>query len=424
MAVNATESAKEGPWTVVNAVTASPNHDSQAYVSFARYFWANCCEDIAERNRRLPPDATPHFSPSKRASQLEINTWTIEPKGWQDESRLIWTTCPYISIDGFSNPDIYRVKGPNSWLQMSLGAILQAVSYALTGDDRYAEQAVDLLHAFFLDQQTGVRPTFDFAQTVRGPPGGTGEYSENDFRIGTYRGVIDTRRILVVANAILILRKGGTKLWTHEYDVRMMDWARSFLQWLETSPIALKAKGMGNNISSYYYNQVISLNILLNDQQIAVELLQEYFNGPFLTQIDTNGLQTREAKRIRKLHYVSFALEGMIANAKIADHLGLNMWNAKTESGTTIRDAIDYAVKAGEELKASSRGDEGEGRYDFAELAPHIATALAVYGDHPDHRYQNYLNNATLTMDKGGDRSWRFFNLPCNFKATPLMGNH
>lgn len=53
MAVNATLAAKMGPWTVINDEVASPNGDSRAYVSFARYYWADCCEDQEERKGKL-----------------------------------------------------------------------------------------------------------------------------------------------------------------------------------------------------------------------------------------------------------------------------------------------------------------------------------------------------------------------------------
>ena len=42
-----------------------------------------------------------------------------------------------------------------------------------------------------------------------------------------------------IASAILILRKGESPDWTPELDERMIAWSSEYINWLETSDLAL-----------------------------------------------------------------------------------------------------------------------------------------------------------------------------------------
>jgi hypothetical protein len=42
---NAFAPSRKGPWTVINKQIMSPDGDARAYVSWAPYWWPNCCED-------------------------------------------------------------------------------------------------------------------------------------------------------------------------------------------------------------------------------------------------------------------------------------------------------------------------------------------------------------------------------------------
>ncbi|UZJ56916.1 hypothetical protein CBS101457_006236 [Exobasidium rhododendri] len=465
---NATETAKRGPWTVLNKMTMSPDNDPRAYVSWAPYWWPDCCEDAEERkkvstkvtdyekrqkNDSIPvmpfpfsaqaplvaqepnsqnssqslPNAT--SDPRKEITTSEQSSCIPRPAGWQDNPSLIWSTCPYIQRDGLRNPDLQNLQGPQNFVEMSKSVLYNAITFGLTRDEVFAQKAVQFIRTFFLDPTTGVRPDIRYGQIIRGPPKGTeGDDSTNNYQVGTFRGLIDWRYILEVVNAIVILRAAGSKSWSTLDAARMSKWASDYLHWLETAEIALKAKKAGNNFSSFYFNQVIALYILLGKVDEASKQVNDYFTGPFMQQIDADGNQPLESKRTRALHYVAFGLEGMIANAKLADNLGLNMWSARTGTGKTIRDAVDYALQSADQLKEDSSVDAdttaSAGFKDYAELAPHIAAALAAYGDYPDGRYQKYLKNDTLTMDAEQIRTWRFFNQPCSFYSSPSKGHY
>jgi hypothetical protein len=322
--------------------------------------------------------------------------------------------------DGVANPDVQLLPCSKSWVNMTSSVLSNALAYGLTRDEFFAQKAVGFIRAYFLDPMTGVNPHLNYGQIVRGPSGG-GEKGQNDWSRGTFRGLIEWRHMVHVVNSIVILRACGSKAWSTLDATQMAKWANDYLHWLESSDIALRSRDNGNNMSSFYYNQVISLYILLGKTQEAANQANKYFTGPFMLQIDATGNQPLEGARTRPLHYLNFGLEAMIANAKLADSLGLNMWSAKTGNNTTIQDAADYILQMANEMAQS--GGRGAETNDFADSAPHIAAVLTAYGDRQDGRYQAYLSNDSMTADSQEKRTWRLYNLPCSFYSSPSKGH-
>ena len=96
-----------------------------------------------------------------------------------------------------------------------------SLAYWFTGEERYADRATLLLRRFFLDSATGMRPHLRYGQAIPGVTQGRGI------------GIIDTRDLALLADAIVLLR--GSMAWTSADDAGMMRWNRAFLEWLLTS---------------------------------------------------------------------------------------------------------------------------------------------------------------------------------------------
>jgi hypothetical protein len=120
--------------------------------------------------------------------------------------------------------------------------------------------------------------------------------------------------------------------------------------------------------------------MLLGDNSGAASLLRHFFSYQFLDQIAASGEQPFEAVRTRPFHYRCFNLEALIANAKMGDQLGLNLWSAKSKYGATIQTALDFIM---------SLDPKGE---DVKEVVPHVASIAAAYGD-PSGKYSMFMEN-------------------------------
>lgn len=451
---NASKTARHEPWTVLHNGSLSPDGNSRSYVSWAPYWWPDCCQDVGTSNTASEnePDQSGELNkrqvsrekslkkrdqaPMQQKSivssdpaagsgiSLKASTQSSDnacaPEGSLSDPTLIYKNCVYIRRDGVRNTDLDLLPCRETFVEMSKAVLTNALAYGLTRDETFAQKAVTFIRTFFIDPRTGVLPNINYGQIIRGPPG-AGKGGQNDWSKGTFRGLIEWRYILNIVNAIVMIRACGSKSWSTLDAAQMSKWASDYLHWLETSEIALQTRDNKNNMASFYYNQVISLYIVLGKTEQAATQANEYFTNSFMGQIDAQGNQPLESSRTRSFHYLTFGLEGMLANAKLADNLGLNMWCAKTSNGTTIQDAVDYILDLANSNLINGGADTEIN--DYADFAAHVATTLTAYGDRADGRYQKYLSNPQLTGDPNQVRTWRLYNLPCSFYSSPSKGH-
>lgn len=451
---NASKTAHREPWTVMHNGTLSPDGNPRSYVSWAPYWWPSCCQDVETSNNAggVDPDQSSDELKKRQTSSkgkdlkkrdqalsqqtsqvssslppagemsLKASSQSLDncaPEGSQSDPTLIYKNCVYIRRDGVRNPDDDLLPCRETWIEISKAVLSNALAYGLTRDETFAQKAVTFIRTFFLDPRTGVLPNINYGQIIRGPPGASN--GQNDWSKGTFRGLIEWRHILNIVNSIVMIRACGSKSWSTLDAAQMSKWASDYLHWLETSDIALQTRDNKNNMASFYYNQVISLYIVLGKTEQASTQANEYFTNSFMGQIDQQGNQPLESTRTRSFHYLTFGLEAMMANAKLADNLGLNMWCAKTLKNTTIQDAVDYILNLANNNFINGNSDTEVN--DYSDFAAHVATTLTAYGDRPDGRYQKYLSNPQLTGDPNQLRSWRLYNLPCSFYSSPSKGH-
>ena len=311
-----------------------------------------------------------------------------------------YTVCPYQNRDGKINPDVKTLNNTKDVVSMAQSVLWNGVAFGLSNDTSYANRAASIIYTWFLNPQTAVNPNLKYGQVIRGP----------DKSEGPYTGILDWRMLMKVVNAVVIMRAKGAQAWNNVLATAMNKWASDYMNWLYTSSQGQQLAKASNNHVTFFYNQLISLYILVGDINSAQQAANAFFIGPFLHQINDDGEQPYEATRTRPFHYRCFNVEGLIANAKLADNLALNMWSAVSSSGATIQTAVDY-------LMTLDAGDE-----DVTELAPHVAAVAAAYGD-PEGKYAAWLSDSNNTGDEDETQSWHFYNNPSAFYCNPGSGD-
>lgn len=466
---------KLGPWTVTKkSPLIVPNGDNHQYLSWARYFWPvnstipNTSNSIQKRTKKrdttdynekpgdtATTDMTSNVVNSKQAETSASTTGTVQkspenssnqkkissasdakqsspvastdqgrdsepvpaakssnqtfpeycsnPDAEQDKT-LVWKNCPYENRDGKTNPDIDLLNDAVALRSACRAAFLNAVLYVLTGETKYGKQSSSIIRYFFLNPETSMRPEIKYGQIIRGP---ARNGSDNDWTIGTFRGLVDSRHLIKAWNAVIILRGTKCSSWGQTDDLKMREWTQQFSDWLLNDvDVSIIARSKKNNIKSWWYTQAIASNILIENQYMTNALIDKYFLEDFIGLIDARGDQPYETNRTRPAHYRAFGIEPMIVNARLSAFVGKNEWNAKSNVSTTINDAIKFDLAV---------ATQNSTMIEKAELAPHIATALAVYGDTNDQIYQKYLDNNEAFGDIQKNATWRLFNRPAAF---------
>jgi hypothetical protein len=251
---------------------------------------------------------------------------SIAPYWWPDPSKP--DGKPYIRKDGQTNPDRANYDRPK------IGRLCEAVpalalAHALTGNEAYATHASRLLRTWFLAPATRMNPNLNFGQFI---PGITD---------GRAAGVIETRGLIGVVDAVGLLEGSGS--WTAQNTEDMRAWFRSYLDWLQTSPIGQEESRARNNHGTWYDAQVASFALFVGDERLARTVLARS-KARIATQIEPDGRQPLELSRTKALGYSVMNLEGLTTLAALGDRVGVALWHERSPDGRSIRTALDWMI--------------------------------------------------------------------------------
>jgi len=282
---DAAKALKAGPFTVMNKPQVPPSGDKHDYMSLARYYW---------------PD------PSK-------------PDG-----------LPYISRDGETNPEIDTIPDKNQMNGMISAVSTLALAYYITSEEPYAEKAVGLLRAWYLDPATRMNPNLDFGQGVKGKEPGRAS------------GIIDTRGLADVTDAIGLLQESPSLTTADRQG--LVAWYGGFLDWLLKSRLGRAEGATTNNHGVWYDVQVVSMALFTGRDADARRTLEAARKERIAKQIEPDGSMPRELARTTSAGYTQFNLEAFAALAALGERVGVDLWGYRTPDGRSIRQAIAYVL--------------------------------------------------------------------------------
>ena len=251
---------------------------------------------------------------------------SLSPYWWPDPN--VPSGKPYVRRDGEINPERHEFDTPK------LGAMGTAVrelawGYAVTGDERYAERAASHLRTWFVDPETRMNPSMNYAQFVPG------------VALGRPYGIIDTNRLRWVPDAAVILL--GSEHWSEEDHRAFQSWCSEYVDWLLTSELGKAERRGKNNHGTWYAAQVALYSLFAGRDDVAREMI-ESIPARIDDQIEPSGTQPYETERTRALDYIEFNVRGLMDLAIYADRLGIDLANYSASDGGSIRGAIDYGL--------------------------------------------------------------------------------
>jgi hypothetical protein len=270
--------------TVVDKPAASPSGDPHDYVSYARYYW---------------PDPT-------------------KPGG-----------LPYVSHDGKHNRE-QVARGDRGRIGDFCEIVPKlAAAWSVNHDAAAARRAGDWLRAWFITPATRMNPHLEYAQVRLGHNGNRGNSS----------GMLDARGFASVVDALLLLQDSPALAPGEETAIRA--WFAAYLQWFLTAPIAREERAAKNNHGSWYLAQAIPIARYAGRDDVARELCAED-TARLAAQIQPDGHQPEEIRRVDGLGYSAFNLEAQFHVVRLAAGLGVDLWNYTAPNGASLRVALDY----------------------------------------------------------------------------------
>ncbi len=234
---------------------------------------------------------------------------------------------PYIQRDGQSNPgnfNDHRVAVRN--LQDAVAAL--GAAYKITGDDKYAAEAVQLLRVFFLDPQTRMNPNFQFAQAVPGVSPGRGT------------GIIDGLHLIEIPKAIEAMK--GSATVPPDVLAGLKEWFGTLVRWMATSKNGHQEAAAKNNHSVAFYLQMAVFSEFAGDEIHLAECRREYKTVFVPDQMTADGSFPQELRRTKPYGYSIFQLDNMATLCQVLSRPDDNLWAFRLPDGRGIQKAVEY----------------------------------------------------------------------------------
>jgi hypothetical protein len=249
---------------------------------------------------------------------------------WPDPTKV--DGVPYIRKDGKSNPEIEKLdRYPLSDFATSVESL--ALAYYLTDNEKYAEKAVTNLKIWFINEDTKMNPNMNYGQTIPGINKG----------LGRGEGILDTYSFFEMLDAVAILKK--SKAFIIEDQLAIEDWFKTYVNWLQTAPVAAEEQAAKNNHGTAYDVQLVRYAIFTGNNQLAKKIANNFAKNRLFTQIETDGSQPLELARTTGLGYSTFNLTHFLDMSQMAKTLDIDLLNKESQDGRSILKAVDYLVQ-------------------------------------------------------------------------------
>jgi len=237
---------------------------------------------------------------------------------------------PWIYKDGEYNGQALK-KTDHSNYYSTMEAIRDlSLTYKLTDDIKFAKKAISLIEMWFINNQTKMNPHLNYAQGIPG------------VSMGYASGIIDSRAILWIINSIPILEK--SVYWTDVNNNKFKEWCSDFLDWLLESKFGIKESKSKNNHGTFYDLQVATFATFVENYDLAKNTLENVKEKRIEIQIRPDGSMPEELKRTRAFMYSTFNLSAYFHSAILAEQYDLDLWNYKTKTCGSIREAFDFVL--------------------------------------------------------------------------------
>lgn len=234
---------------------------------------------------------------------------------------------PYVNRDGQSNPNNFN-KHRECFFRLHDAVAALGAAYKITGDDRYAAKAAQLLRVFFLDPATRMNPNLQYAQAIPGGPSGR-----------SY-GIIDSLRLIEIPRAVTAMEKSPA--FPPDVLAGLKQWFSDYTTWMRTSKNGIQESNAANNHAVAYWLQVAVFAQFTGDQQDLADSRKQFTEVFIPKQMAANGSFPRELARTKPYGYSIFQLDNMAALCQVLSTPVDNLWQFQLPDGRGMRKAMEF----------------------------------------------------------------------------------
>ncbi|MEK6281918.1 MAG: alginate lyase family protein [Acidobacteriota bacterium] len=236
---------------------------------------------------------------------------------------------PYMQRDGMTNPDNFT-DHRRYLMRLSVQVPALAAAWKITRDRRYAQHAARHLRAWFIDEQTRMNPSLQFAQAIKGRVTGRGI------------GIIDTIHLVEVAQAVRVIEKSGALSSDDQKAIKQ--WFADYLSWMTTHKYGIDEREAKNNHGTCWVMQVAAFAGLTGNEELLAYCRNRFKTVLVPNQIAADGSFPEELRRTKPYAYSLFNLEAMGTICRLLSTHENNLWKFGTADGRSVSKAMEFMV--------------------------------------------------------------------------------
>ena len=263
---------------------------------------------------------------------------------------------------------------------------LTCLAYYFTGKEVYADWAINQARVWFVNEDTRMNPDLKFAQLIRGAK-----------KFDNKTGMLEGRHLAITVDSLALV--ANAKGWKPGEREAVEAWSDKFFEWMVNGELGKAESESPNNHGTYYDEQVVRWALHLGKTDFVKSVLEAAKKKRIAAQIEADGKQPRELARTNALSYSQFSLRGMCALAIMGEHVGVDLWNYKSEDGRSIGLAMDYLMPyIDEPRKEWPYKQIVAKKVEVPELLPELRMA-AITMKKPEYEALVQRNNAKLSLE-------------------------
>ena len=263
-------------------------------------------------------NSSPRSAGSKHDFYSDGDYWWPDPKS---------IDSPYVQRDGLTNPDNF-IAHRLAMIRFSRIIAALASAYKITGDEKYAKQALLHCNAWFVNVDSKMNPNLLYAQAIKGRVTGRGI------------GIIDTIHLMEVVQGLLAMQKSTTINETALYAIRL--WFDQYLEWLTTHQYGKDEMDAENNHGTCWVMQVASFARFTKNEKLLAFCSERFKKTLLPNQMANDGSFPREIRRTKPYGYSIFNLDAMATICQILSTEKDNLWDYVTADGKSIKKGIEF----------------------------------------------------------------------------------
>lgn len=234
---------------------------------------------------------------------------------------------PYIRRDGLSNPGVFSYHR-RSMVRLSEHTSVLTSAWLFTGEQKFADKALEHLNAWFTNPETKMNPHMLYAQAISGRVTGRGI------------GLIDAYHLVEVAQSVRVLSRNNG-ISRHQAD-NISKWFSRFLKWMTTHQHGIDEMNTSNN-HAVCWLATAGIMAKLTDNQDIINLCIDLFKNIALPgQMGEDGSFPRELDRTKPYGYALFNIDAFANAAKILSTPETNLWEFETTDGKSLKLGMEF----------------------------------------------------------------------------------